>query len=312
MVNSKPYTYLDNAPLEERRARAVTLRRTLPQSGRDLGILDPDAIELVVAEAQPQPRDPEEVHDALLNLVAVRPEYAPEWTDWVEALIGQDRAAICETRDGERLWFAAENLHLIEKLYPGATIRPEVRLPPELHREAAEEDARVAIVRGHLETLGPTTVGELMDRTALSESAVTFGLTRLEAEGGSAMRGRFRVGAEDEEWCDRRLLARIHRYTLDRLRSEIEPVSAQDLMRFLLRWQHLAPGTHLEGKRGLLEAVAQLQGFDIPAVAWERHVLPARVAAYKGAWLDELCMAGDVAWARLSPKTNGSAHPEVS
>ncbi len=312
MVNSKPYTFLDDAPLEERRARAVVLRRTLPQSGRDLGILDPDAIELVVSEAQPQPRDPEEVHDALLNLVAIRPEYAPEWTDWVEALIDQRRAAVCETRDGDHLWFAAENLHLVERLHHGATIRPEIHLPPELQREASEEDARVAIVRGHLEILGPTTVGELMDRTALSETAVNFALAHLEAEGGSAMRGRFRVGAEDEEWCDRRLLARIHRYTLDRLRSEIEPVSAQDLVRFLLRWQHLASGTQLEGKRGLLEAVAQLQGLDIPAIAWERHILPARVAAYKSAWLDELCLSGDVAWARLSPRANGSARPEAS
>jgi ATP-dependent Lhr-like helicase len=225
----------------------------------------------------------------------------------VEALIGQGRAAICETADGERLWFAAENLHLVGILYPGARISPEVRLPPDLKRQATEEEARVAIVRGHLETLGPTTVGELVVRTALSESAVNFALAHLEAEGGSAMRGRFRVGAEDEEWCDRRLLARIHRYTLDRLRSEIEPVSAQDLMRFLLRWQHLAPGTQLEGKRGLLEAVAQLQGYDIPAVAWERHILPARVGGYKMAWLDELCMAGDVAWARLAARPNGGS-----
>jgi ATP-dependent Lhr-like helicase len=124
------------------------------------------------------------------------------------------------------------------------------------------------------------------------------------------MRGRFRVGAQEEEWCDRRLLARIHRYTLDRLRSEIEPVSAQDLMRFLLRWQHVAPGTQLEGKRGLLEAIAQVQGFDVPAVAWERHILPGRVGGYKGSWLDELCIAGDVAWARMAgrkPAANGAA-----
>ena len=121
---------------------------------------------------------------------------------------------------------------------------------------------------------------------------------------GTVLRGHFRREADEEEWCDRRLLARIHRYTLDRLRSEIEPVAIQDFMRFALRWQHLAPGTHLEGKRGLLEAVAQLQGFDIPAVAWERHILPARVASYKGSWLDELCLSGDVAWARLAARKN--------
>jgi len=312
MLNSKPYTYLDDAPLEERRARAITLRRSLPQSGRDLGILDPDAIDIVVEEAQPQPRDAEEVHDSLLNLVAIRPEYAPEWADWFDELVAERRAAVCETAEGDRLWFAAESLPVIEKLYPGATTRPEIDLPAALRREVSEEDARSAIVRGHLESLGPTTVRELMDRTALDESAVTFALAYLEAEGGSAMRGRFRMGAEDEEWCDRRLLARIHRYTLDRLRSEIEPVTAQDLVRFLLRWQHLAPGTQLSGKRGLLEAIAQVQGIDIPAVAWERHILPARVAAYKGQWLDELCLSGDVAWARFTTRTNGDTEKAAS
>jgi ATP-dependent Lhr-like helicase len=306
MINSKPYTYLDDAPLEERRARAVVLRRSLPKSGRDLGILDPDAIEIVVDEAQPQPRDPEEVHDALLSLVALRPEYAPEWRDWFDTLVDQRRAATLETAAGETLWFAAENLPLIERIYPGATVRPEIRLPSELRREVDEDEARIATIRGHLEILGPTTVRELIERTALDEAAVNSALARLEGEGGAAMRGHFRPLAEEEEWCDRRLLARIHRYTLDRLRSEIEPVSSNDLMRFLLRWQHLAPGTQLQGKRGLLEAITQVQGFDVPAVAWERHTLPARVAAYKGSWLDELCMSGDVAWARMAGrKTNG-------
>ncbi|HEY5625828.1 MAG TPA: hypothetical protein VIT93_05010, partial [Dehalococcoidia bacterium] len=304
MLNSKPYTYLDDAPLEERRARAVSLRRTLPQSGRDLGILDPDAIEIVTAEAQPQPRDAEEVHDALLGLVAVRPEYAPEWADWFEELVAQRRAATFET-DGERFWFAVENLPLIERLYPSATVRPGVDLPPELRRDVDEDEVRRAIVRGYLEVLGPTTVAELAERTGLTPGAINSALAFLEGEGGMAMRGRFRVGADDEQWCDRRLLARIHRFTLDRLRAEIEPVSAQDLMRFLLRWQHLAPGTQLEGKRGLLEAITQLQGYDIPAVGWERQILPSRVAEYKGMWLDELCMTGDAAWARMMPRKSG-------
>jgi ATP-dependent Lhr-like helicase len=300
MINSPVYSFLDDAPLEERRARSVVLRRSLPKSGRDLGILDPDAIELVVSEAQPQPCDAEEVHDTLLSLVAVRPAYAPEWQAWFDALVDQRRAATIDTSDGDRLWFAAENLSLVERLYPGSTVRPEVRLSPELRREVDEDAARLAIIRGYMEILGPTTVSELADRTALGPAVISSALARLENEGGVVIRGHFRVGAEDEEWCDRRLLARVHRYTLDRLRSEIEPVSASDLMRFLLRWQHLAPGTQLEGKRGLLEAVTQLQGYDIPAVAWERHILPARVAAYKGLWLDELCIAGDVAWARLA------------
>ncbi|MEO8456918.1 MAG: DEAD/DEAH box helicase, partial [Chloroflexota bacterium] len=303
MINSPVYSFLDDAPLEERRARSVMLRRSLPKSGRDLGILDPDAIELVVDEAQPQPRSAEEVHETLLSLVALRPAYAPEWQAWFDELVSQHRASTVESADGDRFWFAAENLALIAKLFTGADIRPAVQLPPELQREVEEEAARLAIVRGHMEILGPTTVRQLADRTALDPSVITSALAHLENEGGSVMRGRFRpiiAGDDGEEWCDRRLLARIHRFTLDRLRSEIEPVSAADLMRFLLRWQHLAPGTQLEGKRGLLEAITQLQGYDIPAVAWERHILPTRVAEYRGSWLDELCIAGDVSWARFA------------
>ncbi len=301
MINSKPYTFLDDAPLEERRARAVVLRRTLPENARDLGVLDPDAIALVRDEASPQPRDPEELHDMLLNLVAIREGLGEGWGSWFDALVDDRRAAILDTVDGVRLWFAAESLPLIRHLYPGATVRPDIRLPPHLDRESTEEDARMAIVRGHIESLGPVTPAELAARTGLPLAAVNAGLVMLEGE-GTVLRGRFRRDVDEEEWCDRRLLARIHRYTLDRLRSEIEPVAIQDFMRFLLRWQHLAPGTQLEGKRGLLEAVAQLQGFDVPAVAWERHILPSRVAAYKGAWLDELCLTGDVTWARLASR----------
>jgi ATP-dependent Lhr-like helicase len=210
------------------------------------------------------------------------------------------------------MWFAAENLRLIEKLYPGATTRPEIRLPSALDVESGEDEGRLALVKGHIECLGPVTPAELGGRTGLAGGAVSSLLAQIEGE-GSVLRGRFRRGVDEEEWCDRRLLARIHRYTLDRLRQEIEPVTIQDFVRFLLRWQHVAPGTQLEGKRGLLEAVAQLQGFDIPAVAWERHILPARVAAYKGSWLDELCFSGDVTWARLGlRKGNGDAPYRLS
>ncbi|MDZ4277918.1 MAG: hypothetical protein U1B78_02140 [Dehalococcoidia bacterium] len=225
------------------------------------------------------------------------------------------RAAALEMADGERLWFAAENLRLVQQLFPGAHIVPEVRLPSGLDGAADENTAPIALLRGHVESLGPVTAGELAQRTALRPTTVVSGLAQLEGD-GTVLRGRFRRGLDEEEFCDRRLLARIHRYTLDRLRSEIEPVSAQDFLRFLLRWQHVAPGTQLEGKRGVLEAVTQLQGFELPAVAWERHVLPARVAGYRASWLDELCLSGDVAWARLSlPKSgnnSASSHAAAS
>lgn len=303
MLNSKPYTYLDDAPLEERRARAVVTRRGLPESARDLGVLDPDAIERVVEEARPDPRDADEFHDALLSLIALRTGERSEWEPLFDVLVTNRRAAIVETDDG-RFWFAAENLPAIEHIYSGARVTPELSLPPGVAREMGEDEARLALARGQMDTLGPVTPAELAYRTGLSPAAANSLLAQLEAEGG-VLRGHFRRDVDDEEFCNRRLLARIHRYTLDRLRQEIEPVTAQDLMSFLLRWQHVVPGTHFEGKRGLLEAINQMQGFDVPAVAWERHILPARVAEYRGSWLDELCLSGDAAWARFGLKKNG-------
>jgi ATP-dependent Lhr-like helicase len=157
------------------------------------------------------------------------------------------------------------------------------------------------MLRGQMEVLGPISSARLAERTGLSERDVDYGMRQVEA-GGYVLRGRFTPGAEADEFCDRRLLARIHRYTLDSLRREIDPVSAQDFMRFLLRWQHLTPETKLEGKMGVRQAIARLQGFEAAAVAWERELLSARVPDYRLSWLDELCLAGEVAWARLTPR----------
>jgi ATP-dependent Lhr-like helicase len=198
---------------------------------------------------------------------------------------------------------------MIETLYPGATIRPDPQLPPDLRAETTQDAALVEMLRGHMDCLGTQGVDDLVRRTGMTSGRVASGMAQLEGE-GIVLRGYFH-GDDREEFCDRRLLARIHRYTLDRLRREIEPVTAQDLLRFLLRWQHVGENTQLEGKRGLLEAVAQLQGFEAPVLAWERHILPARVAHYKQSWLDDLCLSGDVTWARLSvkkPTTNGQTN----
>jgi len=306
ILNAKPYAYLDDAPLEERRTRAVSLRRTLPEHQRDLGVLDPDAIERVRDEARPDPRDAEELHDLLTTLVVVRPVEA--WRDWFDELAsgGTVRAAVARHETGD-FWFAAERLRMVETLYPEASLRPEVRLPAVLDGPPPErDDAVLAAVRGHVEITGPATATAFARMLAFSPGEVTSALARLEGE-GLVLRGHFTQDASDEEWCDRRLLARIHRYTLDRLRSEIEPVSAQDFMRYLLRRQHVGGERRLHGKRGLLDVVAQLQGFELPAIAWERDVLPLRIADYNPHWLDELCLAGDVAWGRLALRRNGHA-----
>ena len=316
IVNGRPYTYLDDAPLEERRTRAVSLRRSLPEEARDLGELDAEAIERVREQAWPEPRDAEEVHDTLLGLIAVDAVEIAAWEPWLEELVAAGRAArlaqVGGERDGQRLWFAAEHLAAVRLLYPDARIEPVPTLPEGAGLPCADrEDARRLLLRGHGEVRGPATPSELAALLALTPADARRGLEQLEA-GGFVLRGRFTPGhgaseqsGDDDEFCDRRLLARIHRQTLDRLRREIDPVTAQDFMRFLLRWQHLAPGTQLAGRGGVRQAVAQLQGFEAPAASWERELLAPRVHDYGPMWLDELCLSGEVAWARLAPPRPG-------
>ncbi|MYD64784.1 MAG: DEAD/DEAH box helicase [Chloroflexi bacterium] len=326
IVNGKPYTYLDDAPLEERRTRAVSMRRSLPEEARDLGELDAEAIDGVREQAWPAPRDAEEVHDTLLGLVAIDEQEAAGWHERLVELADGGRAArltqVGGERDGQRLWFAAEHLPAVELLYPDATIDPALDLPDGATLPCEDrEEARRLLLRGHSEVRGPMTASALGALLALRAVDVDRGFRQLESS-GFILRGRFTPGdatpaadGDEDEFCDRRLLARIHRLTLDRLRREIDPVTAQDFMRFLLRWQHVAPGSQLEGRGGVREAVAQLQGFEAPSSSWEHELLAARVAEYGPAWLDELCLAGEVAWARLAPPrpngangTNGSGN----
>jgi ATP-dependent Lhr-like helicase len=314
ILNGRPYTFLDDAPLEERRTRAITLRRGLPEDARDLGRLDADAIARVRREARPEPRDAEELHDTLMGLVVCRP--VEDWAPWFEGLVRAGRAAAVAA-DAGGLWFATEKRRAVEALFPGARVTPDVRLPEAIAARPAPspETAAVEALRGHLDGLGPSTLAELAAATALRPGQVEVALARLESE-GFLLRGRFDVERrpeDTEEFCARRLLARIHLYTQERLRREIEPVTAQDFMRFLLRWHHVAPGTQREGRRGALAVVEQLQGFELAAGAWEAAVLPVRVAAYRPGWLDDLCLSGEVVWGRVGLRAaangNGDAAP---
>jgi ATP-dependent Lhr-like helicase len=292
ILNGRPFTYLDDAPLEERRSRAVQLRRGLPVEARDLGRLDPNAIQRVADEVHADPRDADELHDVLMTVVAARPD--PEWRSWFDELVGERRAV---TVDGQ-MWAAVERRLWVELLFPDAAIAPDHRSPiaaSPIDRGAAAAE----MLRGHLEYRGPSTVADLAEATGLSEGDVTIGVARLEGE-GFAFRGHFSPDVEAEEFCARRLLARIHHYTQARLRREIEPDTIRDFMRFVLRWQHVAEGTRREGRLGLLEVIGQLQGFELAAGAWERRVLASRVDGYRAEWLDDLCLSGDVTWGRLS------------
>jgi ATP-dependent helicase Lhr and Lhr-like helicase len=295
ILNGRPFTYLDDAPLEERRSRAVPLRRGLPVEPHELGALDPAAIERVTEQVRPDPRDEHELHDLLVSLVAMRP--AAPWQPWFDSLV-RDRRAVEVLTPAGVLWSAVERRPAIETLFPAAAIVPGYDRPPPV--TAPDEEAAAGdLLRGHLECRGPATVAALAESAGLAEGLTARGLAVLEAE-GFAIRGHFTSRAGDEEFCSRRLLARIHVYTRDRRRREIEPVTARDFMRFLLRWQHVAAGTRREGRFGVLAVVEQLQGFELATGAWEHSVLAARVDGYRREWLDELCMSGQVSWGRLS------------
>ena len=312
ILNARPYAFVDDAPLEERRTQAVQTRRA-GGAGRDVGALDASAIERVRDEVRPDPRDLDECHDALLTC-GFMPEEEVERA-WCLELASRGRAtrvSVGPTEAGRyvAVWVAAERLPEWLAVHPDARFEPAV-MPPSSRAACTwtPETALVELLRGRLAILGPTTAAALAPSMGVSTAAVDAALLALESE-GAILRGSFTgdrgsgIGDRESihvlEWCDRRLLARIHRYTLNRLRAEISPVSPAEFMRFLFRWQHVETASRLNGVEGLRAVIAQLDGLDLPARAWERDVLPARLERYESAWLDTLCLTGEVGWARLS------------
>ena len=300
ILGGAPFTYLDeDAEIGERRSRAVPLRRGLPVEPRELGRLDPDAIERVRAEATPEVRDPDELHDVLLSLVAARPR--PEWAEHFEALAGAGRSfEVQSPGQTDVMWAATERRAEVEALFPGARFVPDHRLPPGLVAvldAVAADEAVVTVVRGHLEVCGPVTVDDLAAATGLRPSSLAIALEALRAR-GFAVSGQFDP-ERGEQWCARRLLARIHGYTRQRRRADVRPISQEEWEGFLQFWWHATPGTQLHGRAGLAEVIEQLQGFEWPAGEWER-IFAERVESYRPEWLDELCLSGEVVWGRLS------------
>jgi len=382
ILNARPYAFLDDAPLEERRAHAVQTRRSGdPSSAGELGALDPAAIERVRAEAAPDPRDADELHDALLVAgFLTDAEIASAGAELMDRLVASRRACRvalisdvprsdretamvrlppsppcpqggyggpgkpCAT-DGCGFAIAAERIPELLAIHPAASLAPAIGAPPSRSaRVWTRDDAIVELLRGRLTIAGPTTAGALAGLLAIPVRDADAALLALESE-GVVLRGRFsphqaglkasatnpadpgriprpesripgpgsevavasEAGVSSEaslEWCDRALLARIHRYTLNRLRAEIEPVTCADFMRFLFAWQHVEPAARLTGIDGLREILAMLDGFELAAGAWERAVLPARVVPYEPQMLDMLCLAGEIGWARVSAPTD--------
>lgn len=304
ILNANPYAFLDDAPLEERRARAVQMRRSLPESAQEVGKLSIDAINEVVAQAWPDIRNEDELQDFLQTVIALPPQQ--NWQEKMKALTQQGRATIAHV-DGRSFWVAAEKMQSFLQIYPHAQCEAILKIIDE--RLGEREKTIETMIKGWVFHLGPTTNQELKERLLLSTEEIEQALYALENT-GLVLRGQFRQHHHEQiEWCERRLLARIHRITITTLREAIRPVTALQFSHWLLQWQHLAPGCQLTGEQGLYEIIHQLQGFEIPANAWEKQIFAKRMVHYDPDWLDRLCLGGAVGWGRLSEVENKSTMP---
>lgn len=309
ILNAKPYAFLDDAPLEERRTHAVYTRRS-GQSSNDqgLGILDAAAIDKVSEEAWPRVINADELHEALLLIGAITDEELKRTSadrEWLETLVADKRAGLLSNG----FWVAAERLPMLKKVFPNAAIDPSVVAPAaEQKKQWDESDAMRELLRGRMEVIGPTTAQALENFYRLPRTKIDAALLALEAE-GFILRGKFHPDIQETEWCDRRLLARIHRLTINRLRSEIQPVTIADFQRFLLAWQRVGSEHRMEGVAGVETVLELLDGYQLQAAAWEPEVLALRVKDYSPQWLDQLCFTGRIGWGRLTPAQSRNGRP---
>src|SRR5438094_6149748 len=321
ILNARPYAFLDNAPLEERRTQAVYTRRASARNGSDgLGGVDTAAIDKVQKEAWPEATNADELHDALMLLGVMTPEEVRRTVhhegngagaeQLQNELIADKRAAQLRVGD-KKFWVCVERLPILKTIYPGADVDPQLSAPGSVQKQNWERSNAIReMLRGRMEVSGPMTVAQLQTILSLSPSEIETGLLGLESE-GFVLRGKFQPGTTEQEWCDRRLLARIHRLTIDRLRAEIQPVSIQDFYRFLFAWQRADQEHRVEGPEGLQSVLEQLDGSELPLAAWESAVLAARVTDYDPEWLDRLCFSGRVGWGRLSATHNPNARTRL-
>ena len=311
LVNANVYAFLDDAPLEERRARAVAVRRTFrAEDVRDLGRLDPDAIAQVRTEAWPVVRDAEELHEMLLSAGAMPASECGDWRSFFDALEKQGRVVQRAVADGPALWIAVERWPIANAALKLVDTRPPATLPDALRVEVATDDARQQLVRGRLEICGPTTAHRIAADLGMELAGIQIALEQLELA-GFLLRGQFMNESQEIEWCERRLLARIHRLTLDGLRRQVAPVDAAGFMRYLLAHHEISSESQPSGVGGLQRIVALLEGFEAAAGAWEHDILPSRMV-YQSEWLDQLFANGELVWGRLDPPSmNDDARGQV-
>jgi ATP-dependent helicase Lhr and Lhr-like helicase len=316
LLNANPYAFLDDAPLEERRARAVSMRGMVPEKLLgEAGRLDPASIAELREECWPDVRDEHELHDLLCSLIVVPVEIqeldgALHWPLFFERLQSHGRATPAE-RGGRHYMVAAERVQHLRLLWPELSLERVLPCPAET-KDLVYGDVVRKCVQGWMALLGPVTSRTLGARLGVEPTAIWAAMLVMEMQ-GTILRGVFEGAAqaacdEDVEWCERRLLQRIHKRTLAGLRKQIEPVTPAVYMNWLLRWQRAAPRAQLSGEAGVLEALRLLEGFEAPAIEWEKTLLPQRVAGYDPRWLDTLCMEGVVGWGRISPHPAFATH----
>lgn len=310
ILSARPYTFLDDAPLEERRTQAVINRRwSDPQSTDDLGALDAEAIQAVQDEAWPTPATVDEMHETLMSLACIADHEATahaSWPGWLRTLADSGRACHIQISTERGLWLPLERLTCLQAIYPQASWQPPLTPLAGFDEAWDPDEAVVELLRARLNAFGPQPLMAIAYPLGLSTPQVTQALAQLEQQ-GYVLRGRFTPGGGQEQWCERHLLARIHRYTVKRLRREIEPVSLKDFMRFLFDWQHLSPATQGRGAAVLPSIVGQFEGYPAAASAWDGELLPARIKDYSPTWLDELCRSGKLVWTRLNARQKPSA-----
>jgi ATP-dependent Lhr-like helicase len=312
ILSARPYTFLDDAPLEERRTQAVLNRRwSDPQSTNDLGALDAEAIAAVRDEAWPTPTGLDEMHEALMSLACITDAEAranPNWLEWLNTLADSGRASRLQINAKQSLWLPLERLTCLRAIYPQAMLFPSLEALPGFDETWEPDEAVLEVIRARLSAFGPLSLKAIAEPLGLPALQVTQALAQLERE-GYVLRGQFSPDAREEEWCERHLLARIHRYTVKRLRREIEPVALQDFMRFLFDWQHLSSMSRGLGSAVLPAIISQFEGYPAAASAWDSDILPARLKDYSASWLDELCRSGKLVWTRLTArnKSTGTA-----
>lgn len=309
IITARPYAFLDDTEFAERRVNAIKNRSWLdPAEARDLSKLDPQAIARVKEEAWPQAQNPDELHDILSIHGFIKEEegHANHWIPLLESLIKQGRAARAWLDENYCLWIAAERIPLFKKIYKDIKISPDLKLPATVNQEInSEEDALREVIRGRLEALGPITLKQLAVDSQVSEGKIQYALLTLEKE-GFVFRGQFTPDLGIEEWSERRLLQRIHKYTIESLRQSIQPVSVQDYMRFLFKLHNMNVENEQSGPSVLQGVLDQLEGYEAPAATWEADIIPNRMGEYDPSWLDVLCMSGKIVWGRFNPPKKSS------